>query len=141
MTTLDSNIDDETRSLIEKEIIEALSTYRTQLTLLTQIVTVIILANVSLIGIAMTSNKFSLFYLEASCPLLILFVRIKSSQLMLPIAYTAYHLEQKLGKNNIDWLATTYISTNFSGSYVLLKAINEKETHQERINELKKIST
>ena len=60
---------------------------------------------------------------------------------MLPIAYTAYHLEQKLGKNNIDWLATTYISTNFSGSYVLLKAINEKETHQERINELKKIST
>jgi len=133
-------LDDKARSIIEKEITEALSTYRTQFTLMIQIITVIILANVSLIGFAISSEKKSLFYLAALCPILVLFVRMKSGQLMLPIIYSAYHLEQKLGNRNVNWLATTFIAITFNRSYKLLQEIDKKETHEERIKALQRIN-
>jgi len=134
--------DEQTNSSLEKEIAEAFSTYRTQFTLLTQIVTVIILANISIIGFAISSSKRAtfLFILAAVCPMIILIVRIISGQLMLPIIYSTYHLEKKLKNQNIDWLATTFISTTFSELLHTFELIDEKESREERMEELRRIS-
>jgi hypothetical protein len=132
-------MDLQTKSLIEKEITEALMSYRTSYTLLTQFITVLLIANVSILGFAFDSHNSALFFLGSICPIIILFIRLKVGQRMLPIIYTAFHLEQKLCKENIDLLSTTYIETAFSSSYKPLQRINYLETHEERMKELKKI--
>jgi hypothetical protein len=127
----------EKESLIEKEIAEALISYRTSYTLLTQFVTIVPIANVSILGFAFSSSKPTLFILGSVCPIIILFIRLKAGQRMLPIIYTAFHLESKLCQANIDLLAATYIQTTYSSSYQFLKTINNLEDHDERMTEQK----
>lgn len=132
------NTTEQSNSIIEKEIIEALSTYRTQYTLMTQIVTVIILANVSIIGFALTSNKYELLYLSAFFPILILFVRAKSEQLMLPVVYVAFQLEQSL-RTDKDLLATTFLATTYSTSFKDFEKINKLTSKNDRMKALQKL--
>ncbi len=123
--------------ILEKEIAEAFSTYRMQFTLFTQLLTVVAVANVTIIGFAISSKNLNILFIGSACPILILLIKIRSEQLMFPIVYSAYHLEQKLGFKNIDWLAGTYISTFVESHDKILWQINQKKTQEERMAFLK----
>lgn len=71
---------------IEAELKEAFSTYRTQYTLLTHLITIFVIANVTFIGFSLKNTEMSeIIMLGAVVPFLILITKVKSGQLILPI--------------------------------------------------------
>ncbi len=124
--------------LVEIEIAEALDTYRTQHTLLVQLVTVLIIINASIIGIAIEKSNFHLVLVGGFCQLAILFTRMKAYQMMIPIMYSAYHLEEKSESKNTDWIILTFMATTFEHIFKDFQRINEITDRSERLSELRK---
>lgn len=127
------------QSLIEREVTEGLSTYRTQTTLVTQIVTVLLVGNVYVIGYVINSGNFSFFYFSAVFPLLILFVRYVSFKLMLPIIYCIYKFEKELEQPNIDFLAMTYMRSTdikYSRNFDTIISMSDRNERMKRLGKM-----
>jgi hypothetical protein len=127
-------------SIIETEIKEIFTTYRSQHTLLTQLVTVFIIANVTVVGFVLKNDNVELLFLGAIFPILIIIVRIKTNQLMTPIIYSGISLESKFNVE-MDWVISTYTELTYPKSYLKIKEILKIEEKSIRILELKKMNS
>ncbi|NOS84795.1 MAG: hypothetical protein HOP31_06620 [Ignavibacteria bacterium] len=130
----------EDRAIIEKAANEALATYRTQYTLMTQIMTLFVVVNFTIIGVAFNIKEPLIFYAGAFCTFLILFGRGLSGQGMFPIVYSAVHLEQKLCLVNTDMIVTTFVRNTFPKWYEIIMDVISIDDKDERMNKLKKLS-
>lgn len=74
---------------------QALDTYRTQFTLLINILTIFIIANVTLIGFAVDKKSSLMLLTGAIFPLAIHFAYRTIKELMKPIILTAIYFEKK----------------------------------------------
>lgn len=126
--------------LLEKELTEGLSTYRTQLTLATQIVAVLLVGNLSAIGLAVSSGNFNFIYYSAIIPLIILFVRYVSLMLMIPITYCVYKFEKDQQAEEIDFLAMTYLKATDKSHSVVFDRIISIPSSKQRMIELNNFS-
>lgn len=128
----------ESKPIIQLELAEALTSYRAAYTLFAQFLGIILVSNVSIIGFAFNNKNDVLFLLGAICPLIILIIRVKLRQRMLPLIYTSFHLETKLNNDNIDLLIKTHLEISLTSTANKLYQINRLETQEERMKALKK---
>jgi len=96
------------KDIVLKEIEEGYTTLRTQMTLVTQIVTVLILANVYVLGYLLKSNELKYLWMGAIFSTLILLVRYISFKMMIPIYYTVYKFEVD-NNEKLDLLGMIYL--------------------------------
>jgi hypothetical protein len=97
---------------------QAIETYRTQLSLLVQIITVLVLADATVAGYAITTQIASVWLIGPLFPIMILVVSVIVFRLMAPILLTAVSIEKRYQADNISWLASTFISAAVSPQYL-----------------------
>ncbi len=97
-------------SLREKELIEAFSTVRTIATLYTQLVTILIIGNVTVIGFAISSHDLRYVCLGSAFPFMILVIRYACYMSMVPLGYFIYRFEKEFADSRHEFLVSTYIN-------------------------------
>lgn len=125
--------------LAQKELVEAISTIRTQYTLFTQALSIIIIGNITVIGWAFSNQKSGTMLLGCIFPILSYLLYRTFYRLCLPVVYTAIRFESMLGTDKFDWLATSYLYKNIA----LLKELRKIaaiENQEERFKKLRDIN-
>lgn len=116
----------------------AITTYQAIWSSLIQILTVLMIANATILGYAITTKIAGVMLLGAFFPIMIFAVELMANKRALPVIYTAISLEQKYGIANTDWLGSTFISVTMSPDYLKrLQVIAAIEDPTERIEKLK----
>ena len=118
----------------------SVETYLTLLKLLVQMVTVLVLADVTVLGYAITQKISSVLLIGSVFPLMILFHLYVIRRFTMPVVYTAVSLEQRLGDFGGDWLFSTLMGFTQSAEYIdRLRDISLIEDHAEKIQRLHKM--
>ena len=133
---MENDLFSSTSSFIEKELGEALNTYRIQHTLVVQLTTAMLIINVSVIGFALERCNPYLIIIGGICQLIVIIIRIKSYQLMIPIIYSAIHLEKIVKQPNIDWLMSTYAAIISPKLYIDFEILSLIPDKKDRIDKL-----
>lgn len=97
---------------------QAIETYRTQLSLLVQIMTVLVLADATVAGYAITTQIASVWLIGALFPMIIRVVSIIALRLMAPVLLTAVSVERKYRIDGVPLLASTFISATITPQYL-----------------------
>lgn len=125
---------------VRLQLEQALETYRTQFSLMIQVATVLVIADVTIVGYAISARIAGILLIGAIFPTIILGIMHSAGKWMLPIIYNAVSLESKYGGANIDWLASTLLSTIVSTEYVdRLRSISSIRNADERIAQLRRV--
>jgi len=100
-------------TLLELEIKELFATLRTFFTLLVQALSVLAVANITVIGFAIANKTAGMFLLGALIDIFTLFIFVSTDAFLLsPIYYRIATLNKRLGKDNLefftDFFATYY---------------------------------
>lgn len=123
---------------VDTQVKEAITTFRTQQTLQTQLLTVLIIANATFIGVGIRySDEPHIFMFGCIFPILILISRLMSEKLMLPVIYSAVSLEHEY-ETKSDWLATTYFQSLYPNKWLEIQRILKIPRRDDRMEELKK---
>jgi len=118
---------------------ESIETFRTQFNLLIQLLTVLVIANVTILGFAISNKIAGIIFIAAVIPLIMILIILGSEKYMLPIIYTAISLEEKNGERNTDYLASTFVAAIISVEFNKeLREISLIENSDDRLNTLKK---
>ncbi len=122
---------------VRMQIEQAIATYQAIWASLIQIITVLVIANATILGYAITTRIAGIMLLGSFFPIMIVAVQLMSNRRALPVIYTAISLEQKFGMANTDWLGSTFISVTMSPEYFeRLKSIATIDDPKKRIQEL-----
>lgn len=117
----------------------AITTYQAIWSSLIQIITVLVIADATILGYAFTTKIAGVMLLGAFFPIMIIAVQLMANRRALPVIYTAISLEQKYGITNTDWLSSTFISVTMSPDYLnRLKFIAAIKNPTERMEQLKR---
>jgi len=131
---------DEEIDFVNSQITQAIESLRTELTLTVQILTVFVVANATMIGFSVSSQKSGIVFVAALIPLMMLIIIRGISKFMLPIIYTAITLETKFGRRNTDWLSSTFMAIAVSPEFVKnIQRMSQIDDYYERIAKLRKL--
>lgn len=97
--------------LIQLQYQEAVTTIRTQLSLLIQVEIAFVIGNITITGFAFENKSASLFILGSIFPIGILVINHLTKRLMIPIFRTCIEIEEKFLKEKIQNLVTGFVST------------------------------
>ncbi len=126
---------------IRMQFEKAIDTYQKQSALFVQITTVLVVANVTLLGFAFTNKSAGVFLAGALFPPMVLYLMSRFRKIILPYLYVAVSIEQKYGGSETDWMASTYLATNVSlESLQVFKKISNENNYEIKIERLKKNS-
>jgi len=128
-------------SFIEKELELAIETIRIQFSIAINVLTVMVLANITLIGYSFNSQSAGILLLGSILPFIMYKVILSAKKYMVPVAFTAIYLEKEYGEKKDSYIALTFI--NFILGQKVLNELNEiaaLKTHEERMQLLKKIN-
>lgn len=101
--------DKESKELINTLYQEGMITFRTQITLMIQIMTVIVLGDITIIGFAFENQSSMLMLIGTIFPIALIIITNVVKRLMIPIVKTCYDIEQKYLTNKSPKLATSFI--------------------------------
>jgi len=125
---------------ITSQIEQALEMYRAQLGMLLQSLTAFILGDVTLVGFAINQQSSSILFLGVAFPIVALYLIIKTNGMLAAMLFTAINLEQQLGGDNEDWLASTLFATaNSPDALADLRSIAMESVYDEKIRRLRKV--
>ncbi|MBN8654968.1 MAG: hypothetical protein J0M11_04460 [Anaerolineae bacterium] len=129
------------QEILNLQLTQAMETYRSQLSLLVTIITVLVVANATVVGYALTTQIASIFFIGSLFPIGILVVARIIFGLSLPVIYTAVNIEKNyVNLIDMDWLASTFISVTVAPEYYdKLIQISLMKNRAERIKELRKM--
>jgi hypothetical protein len=123
---------------VKMQFDQAIETYRTEFTTLIQIVTALIIADLSIVGFAINNHIAGILLIGSLFPLIILSTLIRINKYMLPVVYAAIILENKYGKDSDDWLMSTFISISISPELTeTFKRISSVDDYKERMKTLR----
>jgi hypothetical protein len=123
------------------EIEQAMETFRVFMSLMIQMITLLALADVTIVGYAVSTQISGILLIGALFPVLVVFVLNRVSRLTFPPIYTAVSLEQKYGGDSSDWLASTLLANTISAEYIeKLKKISVIQDNTERIKQLRSVA-
>ena len=106
------------QEILNLQLTQAMETYRLQLSLLVTIITVLVVANATVVGYAITTQIASIFFIGSLFPTGIIVAARIIFGLSLPIIYTAVNIERNyIGVADMDWLASTFISVSVAPEY------------------------
>ena len=115
-------------------------TYRAQFSLLLQGITFLVIADVTLIGYAISSQVAGILLVGIIFPLMALRVIRTANRMMVPIAFSMLSLETKYGGGNHDWLANTFLPAAATSEFLEeLKEVTAIEDRAERIAQLRRV--
>jgi hypothetical protein len=127
-------------SFSQLQMTQAIETFRAQLSLLIQILTVLVISDVTILGFAFSSQISGVILVAAIVPLIMIIIVTKISRYMIPVIYTALTLEVKIGKGKPDYLVSTFLSSVVSAKFTKeLYEISLVRGYDERIERLRKI--
>jgi hypothetical protein len=92
--------------------------YRLVITLTVQIITVLVLANVTLVGYAMGRSLAGILLIGPIFPLGIITTVYVAGRMGLPLIYTYINLERKYGHDQADWLGRSFFSVFINHRWV-----------------------
>ena len=72
--------------------------------------TLFVVADVTVVGFAISSQIAGIIFIGTLFPILIYYAMNRIYSISIPILYTAIYIENKFGGNQVDWLASTYIT-------------------------------
>jgi len=125
---------------IRLQLGQAITTYQAQLTLLIELITVLIIANATVVGYALSTQLAGIMLIGALFPVMIVVLQLLVYKRSLPIIFTAISIEQKYGIANMDWLASTFVSATISPDYFnQLKTIALIQDSSERMKQLRNL--
>jgi len=114
--------------------------YRVVMTLAVQIITVLVLANVTLVGFAMGRNIAGILLIGPIFPLGIIMTVYIAGRIGLPLIYTYVNLERKYGHDQADWLGRSFFSIMISPRWVeRALEIGELPDWSERFAEMRRL--
>ena len=121
---------------------QAIETLRAEFSLLVQMLTVLILANATLIGYSISTEISGILFLGSIFPIMMIYFTRTIFKTSIPILYIAMSIENKHGGQNTVWGVTTFLSTLISSDYVAkVKKIDSIEDPVKKFSELRSIST
>lgn len=125
---------------LRQQLDQSIQTYRSGLTVLVQIMTVLIVANVTVWGYAINYKISGIIFVGAIFPLLSIYLIYLVGRLLTPVVFTAYHVEKQLGRENHDYLMRLGISV-LSGEMFIsqLETIGEIKSRPEQLERLRKL--
>jgi hypothetical protein len=128
----------ENQELLNAQLAQAMDTYRTQLSLLVTIITILVVANATVIGYAISTKIASVIFIGPLFPIVIIVVSRVIFKLSLPVVYTAINIESKYDSAiGVDWLASTFIAVTITSEYYdNLVKISLIKDHSKRIKAL-----
>jgi hypothetical protein len=119
---------------------QAIETVRSLLTLLIQIITVLVVADATVVGYAVTTQISGILFIGALFPLMVVYVMYLMFRLIAPVMYTAVNTEHRYPELHSHWLVSTLLSVFLSTTYVTkLQKIGSIQEPAERIEQLRKV--
>jgi hypothetical protein len=119
------------------QIEQVMETYRTQISLLIQIMIILVIADVTVVGYSISTQISGILLIGSLFPIMMHYTIYTIHRKMLPPLYTAVSLEHRYGGSDVDWLASTFMSTTISAEYVAtLKTISSIQDPIKRIERL-----
>ena len=138
MSTQQENLLTES-GFVDLQLREALETFRSQFNLAIQILTAFVIADVTVIGFAVSAQIAGVILIGAIVPLIMMIVIAGVERFMRPVLYTVVVLETRYGVGYSDWLASTFLSVVISPDVVeQLKSISRLEEFSDRMEELRR---
>jgi hypothetical protein len=101
------------------ELQQMSESYRLIVTLTVQIITVLVLANVTLIGYAIGQRIAGILLIGPIFPIGIITTVLIAGRVGLPLIYTYVNLERKYGRDQADWLGRTFFPIMISLRFVV----------------------
>ena len=99
---------------VHLQLEQALSTYQAQLNLLVTIVTALIIADITILGYAVTVKLAGVILIGALFPFVAYNIFHQLNKSIVSVLYTAVYLEQKFGGQDVDWLVSTFVGRMLS---------------------------
>lgn len=119
---------------------QAIETYRTQLTLLIQILTILVVGDVTVTGVALNTKVAAAIGLGAVFPLAMVYVGSSVFRLSIPLIYCAVRIETIHSRDRTGGLMSTFIAFTQSAGYLReMQAIARDESLESQTKRLKKI--
>jgi hypothetical protein len=126
-------------AFITAQLEQTSESYRQIITLTSQIITVLLVANVTLVGYAMSQQIAGILLITPIFPLGIIATVLINARSAVPLVYTFVNLERKYGRGQADWLGKSFFSFITSERYVeKLLEIGSLPDWQERLARLRK---
>ena len=123
------------------QIEQSVGMYRALATLLVNILTILIIANITLVGYALSSKASGFLFIGSLFPIVMLYLIHKFNILMFPFLYTTIQFEQQFNINSLDWALSTFLSLTVSVETLdQIKKVSLIHLQSERIKELKKLN-
>lgn len=141
--------DESTNSVTEVPITEfaklqfqqALDTIRAMNTLQVQIITVLAVANATLLGYSINARMAGMLFVGSIFPAMVLYVIYAVRRVMLPLFYVALSLEERYRSNTMDGLVGALLTATVSPKYVAeLKSISASPNQADRMLRLRRSS-
>ena len=99
---LSNNLSDIQRELITNQFEQAIETFRTQVNYLLQIITLFVVADVTVVSFAISSQIASIIFISTLFPILIYYAMNQIYSISIPILYTAIYIENKFSRKQVD---------------------------------------
>jgi hypothetical protein len=99
---------------VKSQIQQSLESYRSNLSVLVQMLTVLIVGNVTVVGFALNRQSSGIFLVGVVFPIIAFYLIHKINAMLIPALFTAVTLEQKYGGKTDNWLASTILSAGLS---------------------------
>lgn len=105
-------------AFIISQLQQHVETYRMILTITVQILTVLVLGNVTLVGYAISQQIAGILLIGPLFPVGIIITVFLVGHFAMPIIYSYLNLERKFGGDWADWLGKTFFSYMFTAKFV-----------------------
>ncbi len=123
------------------EFEQAIESFRSGLSLFVQIVAVLIIADGTIVGYALTTQIASVLLIGSIFPIAILFLIHLGRRAIVPIIYSALSIERNYGDCGADLLVSTFVAFTNSTEYVTeLLTIGSIQDSKERFDKLQTVS-
>ena len=126
---------------LRQQLDQSIQTYRSGLTVLVQIMTVLIVANVTVWGYAINYQISGIIFIGAIFPLLTIYLIYLVGRLLAPVVFTAYHVEKQLGGESHTYLMRLGISVLSGETFISqMEKIGETESQPAQLEGLRKLN-
>jgi len=131
---------DRNESFAKIELEQAFADIRSHYTILIQITTALIIANITIISYSLSLKNAGLILICSFFPAFIFFLCYYIGKMITPLIYTAISIERHFNLPKVDWVVTTYnINFNSLKKIEKLQTLAEVTSYNDRMKALSKI--
>ena len=140
LTQLPSGPESSTFEFIKSQYNQAFEVLRLQINLFIKVSTILVVADVSLIGYAMNQHSAGIVAIGMIFPLVILATISLLGKTLIPVMFTILRIERAFSVGDHNWLGTTYFAFVISEDFKKdLERILEIQNSSSQFYELRKI--